>query len=216
MYSQEYGICLLTSRVTDVTLKVKYLLHFEKGGSLVVNPIVIDVIKIEEAAFEIVRNQGLEMLTARNIAKYIGCSTKPIYRVYENMEELENKTVCVIVEFMGSFIQNYHKTGKPLLDIGLGYINFVKSEKNLFSLISTTRINEKIGIDDNNQEFHRLLAIELKGKGFSQEKLLEIAEQILTYTYGLAMMLYLDIRHWTEDELADKLIKFFANISNSN
>ena len=34
---------------------------------------------IIEAAFELVRKEGFEVLSARNIAKQIGCSTQPIY-----------------------------------------------------------------------------------------------------------------------------------------
>ena len=34
---------------------------------------------IIEAAFELVRKEGFEVLSARNIAKQIGCSTQLIY-----------------------------------------------------------------------------------------------------------------------------------------
>jgi len=34
---------------------------------------------IIEAAFELVRKEGFEVLSTRNIAKQIGCSTQPIY-----------------------------------------------------------------------------------------------------------------------------------------
>mgnify|MGYP001642293536 FL=1 len=34
---------------------------------------------IIEAAFELVRKEGFEVLSAQNIAKQIGCSTQPIY-----------------------------------------------------------------------------------------------------------------------------------------
>ena len=34
---------------------------------------------IIEAAFELVRKEGFEVLSARNIVKQIGCSTQPIY-----------------------------------------------------------------------------------------------------------------------------------------
>ena len=38
---------------------------------------------IIETAFEMVRKEGFAVLSARNIAKQIGCSTQPIYWCYK-------------------------------------------------------------------------------------------------------------------------------------
>jgi len=48
---------------------------------------------IIEAAFELVRKEGFEVLSARNIAKQIGCSTQPIYWCYKSMDEIKAE-VC--------------------------------------------------------------------------------------------------------------------------
>ena len=44
---------------------------------------------IIETAFEMVRKEGFAVLSARNIAKQIGCSTQPIYWCYKNMGDLK-------------------------------------------------------------------------------------------------------------------------------
>ncbi|GIM55546.1 hypothetical protein CAPN005_21930 [Capnocytophaga cynodegmi] len=48
---------------------------------------------IIETAFEMVRREGFSVLSARNIAKKIGCSTQPIYWTYKNMDDLKSE-VC--------------------------------------------------------------------------------------------------------------------------
>ena len=48
---------------------------------------------ILDGAFDLVRTQGIEMLTARKLAAHISCSTQPIFRVYTNMEELSNEEI---------------------------------------------------------------------------------------------------------------------------
>ena len=45
---------------------------------------------ILKGAFELLKEQGIENVTARKLATHIGCSTQPIFRVYENMESLRN------------------------------------------------------------------------------------------------------------------------------
>ena len=44
---------------------------------------------ILDAAFEMADVNGYREVTARKLANHIGCSTQPIFRVYTNMEELQ-------------------------------------------------------------------------------------------------------------------------------
>ena len=44
-------------------------------------------------AFEIVRQEGLDALSARRIAKELGCSTQPVYNAYKSMPELQNTVI---------------------------------------------------------------------------------------------------------------------------
>ena len=41
-----------------------------------------------ETAFQMLREEGIENITARKLAAKAGCSTQPIFRLYSNMEEL--------------------------------------------------------------------------------------------------------------------------------
>ena len=41
-----------------------------------------------EVAFELVKDEGIENLTARKLASKAGCSTQPIFRIYKNREGL--------------------------------------------------------------------------------------------------------------------------------
>ena len=45
--------------------------------------------QIVEAVLDIIRNEGMENLTARSLGKRLGSSACPIFTVFENMEEVE-------------------------------------------------------------------------------------------------------------------------------
>ena len=49
----------------------------------------ITIDRILDTAFEMTREEGIAGVTARRVAARAGCSTQPIFRVYENMEELQ-------------------------------------------------------------------------------------------------------------------------------
>ncbi|WP_314305538.1 TetR/AcrR family transcriptional regulator [Capnocytophaga gingivalis] len=87
---------------------------------------------IIETAFEMVRKEGFGVLSARNIAKQIGCSTQPIYCCYKNMEDLKAEICKKALAFLQNVMLSYSKTGNTLLDLGLGYVQMAYTESALF------------------------------------------------------------------------------------
>ena len=47
--------------------------------------------EIIDAAIELVRESGIEMLTSRELGKKMGVSARPIFTAFENMGELKNE-----------------------------------------------------------------------------------------------------------------------------
>ena len=71
---------------------------------------------IINSTFEIVREEGFYNISARKIAKKIGCSTQPIYWVYNSMDDLIRDVVNKVVSYLSEILKNYQKSGKPFLD----------------------------------------------------------------------------------------------------
>lgn len=84
-----------------------------------------------EAAFQLVRKDGLDALTARNLAARIGCSTQPIMYRFPNLAELRD-LVCKRAD---EYHTAYLLADNNLLGIGLRYIEFAGKETNLFRLL---------------------------------------------------------------------------------
>jgi len=87
--------------------------------------------QILEAAFELVRVEGVSGLTARALAKALGTSTSPIFGHFSSMAEmlphLKARAEAKLREY-----QTTTRTGEPFLDMGLGYIDFARREPRLF------------------------------------------------------------------------------------
>ena len=62
-----------------------------------------DLIK---GAVKIIRNKGIEELSARNLAKIVGCSTQPIFRLFENMEDLKSNVYNDVYEIQNRYTTN--------------------------------------------------------------------------------------------------------------
>lgn len=91
---------------------------------------------ILEMAFDLARDNGIESVTARNVATKIGCSTQPIFRIYANMEQLREEIYQKAIDAFGDYYENFKsQKDTPFIHLGLAYINFAKEEKELFKLL---------------------------------------------------------------------------------
>lgn len=81
-----------------------------------------------EAAFELVRRDGHEALTARSLAAELGCSTQPIMYRFPDLSELRKE----VYRQADAFHTRYILEGKDLVDLGLRYVRFAAEEPALF------------------------------------------------------------------------------------
>lgn len=91
---------------------------------------------INQTAFEMLRDEGKENITARRLAARIGCSTQPIFRVYEGMDELYATLFYMAMKYFDTYYAKYIKEhNTPFVDLGLAYIDFAQTEPNLFKVL---------------------------------------------------------------------------------
>ena len=92
--------------------------------------------RILQLAFEIVRKEGNEALSARKIAQYLHCSTRPVYTAFQSMKALQEAVVQHAREYaLRYFLQDSEKTDSPFIHLGLRYFRFSQEEKELFNLL---------------------------------------------------------------------------------
>lgn len=87
-------------------------------------------------AFEMLREEGIENITARKLANRAGCSTQPIFRLYSNMEELWEELFNRAVDYFEDYYNNAKiQDFTPFVNLGITYIKFAVEEKHLFKML---------------------------------------------------------------------------------
>lgn len=84
------------------------------------------------AALSLVRSNGMESVNARSVAEVLCCSTKPLFRLYKNMEELKQDLFSKINQYCSDYLQQFPDFHKDYIGVALRYISFAKDEPNLF------------------------------------------------------------------------------------
>lgn len=83
------------------------------------------------AAFEIAKEEGLDAITIRKVAKKIGSSIAPIYVNFENVEELIQAVIEHTNEVAKQLVLEQN-SGHPFHDIGIASIKFAKEYSVLY------------------------------------------------------------------------------------
>lgn len=162
---------------------------------------------IISSSYEFARKNGIEEFNARNIAKYIKCSTQPIYSCFTSIDELKQVVKAKALDKYHEYILEGLKDKKPFKGSGLAYIKFAREESNLFKLIFMDKINNKyddVEIDDkphvDNQS--ELIA---KTMGISIEDASYIQLQSRIFVHGIASMIVSKTVEF-DDEIISRLL----------
>ena len=98
---------------------------------------------ILKASISIISHEGLNALNARKLAKKLGCSTQPLFYIYENMDDLKKDVIDEIVKIFDREVLKSETGSLEYKDIGINYIRFAKEEPELFKLMFNNDMNEE-------------------------------------------------------------------------
>ena len=165
--------------------------------------------EIIEAAVGIVREEGFSALTARVLGARLGSSARPIFTVFQNMEEVQQAVIRRAKEIYGEYVEEGLSDDIPFRGVGTQYILFSIREPKLFQLLfmkEQKKMPELSGvlplIDDNYGKI--LLSIEQSYglKGPSAERLYR---HMWFYSHGIAALCATGMCRFTGEEIKGML-----------
>ena len=91
--------------------------------------------QILDAAFDLVRKEGLSALSARRVAKALDCSTQPIYRAFASIDELKAEVILKAEGVAQGYLGGDPGAEPPFLRLGLGGLRFAREEPQLYAAV---------------------------------------------------------------------------------
>ncbi len=157
-------------------------------------------------AFEILRSEGIEAVSARAIAKRLGSSTQPVYSAYDSMDSLKADLVEMAKDFASSFLVTNDEGEEPFLSIGIQYLRLARGEREVFKLLYMSGLD---GIDPASPFSLAELIERMKFDGhlmtLDEAGLKRLLGDMWVYTHGLATLLYAAKEVPDEATLREKL-----------
>ena len=91
--------------------------------------------KIIDCAFCELKENGWQQWNARKIAARAGCSTMPIFRLFENMDEVKQAVISRALKVYEEYIYGGMREEKPYKGTGRAFIRFAKEQPWLFKAL---------------------------------------------------------------------------------
>jgi len=154
-------------------------------------PVRIKKEDIIKGTIKFIKTNGIEELSARNLAKSIKCSTQPLFKQFENMDDLKTQVFNDVNKLHKSILlQGKENHEIPFIGIGLSYINFAKKEPNLFRFLflsNNTKCNNILDMveSDEGKEYIELI---MKTTGIPEELSKQLYINIWLIIHGIACM----------------------------
>lgn len=172
--------------------------------------------QITQAALNIVREQGLEGLTARALGKRLGSSACPIFTVFENMEEVQQ----AVLEAAGACYREYVERGlseKPAFKgVGTQYILFAVEEPRLFQILfmsgRTGRPDFENVLPLIDESYEQILLSITAGYGLQETAAERLYRHLWIYTHGIAALCVTQTCCFTGEEISGMLTEVFSSL----
>ena len=143
------------------------------------------------AAFKLTRQKGLPAVNARAIAKELGCSTQPIFRAFNSMEEIKNEVMRMAMDLYGMYItRGASRASKPYMATGMAYLAFAMEEGELFKLLfMRDRLGDNTINDIADTTLDYVLDLVMENTGLTRDGAMQFHRHLWIYTHGLASMI---------------------------
>lgn len=139
------------------------------------------------AACQLMRREGTEALNARAIAKELGGSTQPIFRLFTNMEDLHRELILYVTrQFQAHAEADMAQSDSPYIQLCTTYLLYGRDEPELFKLLfMRDRVSEGQYSDQTN--FDLVFNIIKKETPLDDETALRFFERTWLFIHGLAV-----------------------------
>lgn len=170
--------------------------------------------EIIDAAFELVRENGIESLAARELGKRMGTSSSPIFTAFKNMEELQQEVRTKALQEFEACVNDAINYTPVFKHVGEKMIEFAAKEPKLFQFIYMQEHEEsKSYMDYIREELGETvdvcITVMQKDYALSREDAEKMFAQIWMYTFAICVLIARRVCNFSREEISEMLSREF-------
>ncbi len=171
--------------------------------------------EIVSAAFEMVRADGIECLTARALGEKLGSSARPIFTVFGGMEEIRREVIAAATALYDGYVAKGLEEKLAFKGVGTAYIRFAAEEPKLFNLLfmkekdAVTDKDSVLSVLDGNTE--KIISSITDGYGLERDAARAVYFHSFVYCHGVATLISTGVCEFSESQISEMLTASFIS-----
>ena len=179
--------------------------------------------EVIDAALGVVRESGFDALTARALGAALGSSPRPIFTVFQSMENVQQAVVQAARDRYNGYIAKalapdraYRQRFKS---VGAQYIRFATEEPKLFQLLfmrtqeAVPAFSQVLGLIEEN--YSAILASIQEEYGLRPEEAKGLYRHLWIYSHGIASLCATKMCRFTEGEIGAMMTEVCVSLLRS-
>lgn len=161
--------------------------------------------EIVAAALELVSEKGIEALTARELGARLGSSARPIFTVFNSMEEVQVEVRAAALKRFESYAEKAMHYTPVFKQVGMQMILFAMEEPKLYQLVY---MSENAGATDFEGIVDRLgdvaqLCVDVIQRDYSlsEKDAQALFEHVWIYTFGIGALCATGMCRFSQEEI---------------
>ena len=165
--------------------------------------------EIIEAALEIIRIDGISGLTARTLGARLGSSARPIFTVFQSMDEVQQAAIDAAKKVYLGYVERGLAEELAFKGVGTQYILFAIEEPKLFQLLfmkEQEKIPDLSGVlPIIDESYERILASVQDGYGMDRDMAQRLYQHLWIYTHGIASLCATRMCRFTGQQISEMM-----------
>lgn len=145
-------------------------------------------------------------ITARALGAKLGSSSKPIFSVFENMEEVQSEVQKAAKALYAEYIQDGLNQELAFKGVGTQYIRFAIKEPKLFQLLFMSEQQQKPAVATVlpiiEENYYQILFSVQNGYGVNKNDAEKLYRHLWIYTHGIAVLCATNMCLFTAEEIS--------------
>ena len=175
--------------------------------------------EIVRAALTLVRTEGFDALTARALGAKLGSSARPIFTVFQNMEEVQQAVMDAAKSVYKACIEQGLAQEKAFQGVGTQYILFSIQEPKLFQLLF---MRERAQVPDLpnvlpviDENYAQILLSIRHDYGIEGPAAARLYHHLWIYSHGIAALCATNMCRFSGEEIGEMMAEVCRSLLKS-
>lgn len=172
--------------------------------------------EIINVALSIVKEQGMSALTARSLGAKLGSSPRPIFTVFQSMEEVQIEVLDKAKAVYAEYIEKGLNSANAFKGVGTHYILFAINEPKLFQLLFMSEQSEVPSLSSVlpviEEHYKEILASVRDSYSTDNINAERIYRHLWIYTHGIATLCATKTCRFTGEEISAMMTDVFTSL----